>query len=77
LIQTVKAGKTVQNMYNVGGNRISKTVDGATTNFLLDLDNNIILELDGSDIQIARNGDLGLFLYLLRLFCEYAIMKKD
>ncbi|HAN09696.1 MAG TPA: hypothetical protein DCP90_03685 [Clostridiales bacterium] len=55
LIQTVKAGKTVQNMYNVGGNRISKTVDGATTNFLLDLDNNIILELDEDDEQTARN----------------------
>ena len=55
LIQTLTPeSKIVANTYNGEGLRVTKTVDGATTNYLYEFDK-VVLETDGSGAQKARN----------------------
>lgn len=45
---------TIENVYNGFGDNVSRTTDGVTTNYVYD-GNTVILELDGSGAQTARN----------------------
>ena len=54
LIKTVAGGKTVINTYNGEGLRVAKSVNGSLTRYLYEYDK-VILEVNGSGNQIARN----------------------
>jgi len=54
LVKTTVGDTTVTNAYNGEGYRVAKTVNGTTINYLYEGDK-IILELDGSGIEKARN----------------------
>ncbi|MCX7920801.1 MAG: S8 family serine peptidase [Clostridia bacterium] len=49
-----KGTQTIAYGYNGEGRRVTKTVDGKTTRYLYDADK-VVLELDGSGKEIARN----------------------
>lgn len=54
LVRTYQGNKTIENVYNAEGLRVSKTVNGETCNYLYEYDK-IVLETDGAGNQTARN----------------------
>ena len=54
LVKTAAAGTTVINAYNGEGFRVSKVVNGVVTRYLYEYDK-VVLEVDGSGNQTARN----------------------
>ena len=54
LKSTTAAGSTTTNTYNPEGLRLTKAVNGASTKYLYEFDK-VVLELDGSGNQIAKN----------------------
>ena len=54
LATTTLNGKTITSTYSGDGLRVSKTVNGAITKYLYENDN-VVLELDGSGTQTAKN----------------------
>lgn len=54
MVRALEGGYTVESEYNGEGLRVSKTVNGETSNFLYEYDK-IILETDGSNAKIAQN----------------------
>ena len=54
LVKTYQGDKTITNVYNAEGLRVSKTVNGNTCNYLYESDK-IVLETDGNGNETARN----------------------